>query len=138
MAATTRLSAYGGPRAPYGSFAGKAAADAAIVTSSGPARVSAGTSWNPTWATDYGPDADRAKKAKKAEVVRAIVEIKEAERLPAVFNDAKEIARRSRKPGDLAAELMAGDDDSLVRLMTAYYAMRRQEEEELAVLLLVI
>ena len=39
---------------------------AAIFTSSG--RVRAGTTWNPEWAKNYGPDVDRARKAKRKEV----------------------------------------------------------------------
>ncbi len=110
---------------------------ATIITASGPLRgyiYPAATSWNPNWATDYGPLVDQARKADKAEVQAAIEVVKAMPPdVPEYFEDAQEVVEKR----SLATDLMK-DDRSLVVVMTAYYAYRkwRREDDEVAILLL--
>jgi len=96
--------------------------------------MAAGTSWNPNWATDYGPDVDRAKKAKKKEVQAALGALATAE-LPEHFEEAQESAAKH----PLASDLMKHQDE-LIQVMTAYYAWQRRmkDEDDVAALLLLI
>ena len=108
-----------------------------IITASGDAgiQVFAGTSWNPNWASDYGPDVDRARKAREAEVQRAKEALTKAPDIEPI-EDAQSIARRS-----LASELMSNEADKIA-LMTAYYEYvrwrkrRKADDEKAAELLL--
>ena len=92
--------------------------------------ASGGTSWNPNWATDYGPDVDKAKKAPKKEVQAAIKTLK-SKPVDKHFEEAVEIAKRS-----LASDLMK-DEQELVTVMTAYYAHKRmmQDEQDMAAII---
>ena len=85
---------------------------------------SVGTSWNRTWAEEYGPDVDKARKAGKDEVRIAIMAIAQAPEREAL-EDAKEIVERR----SLATELMKNDTD-LVAVMTAYYAYQRRKKKQ--------
>lgn len=98
-------------------------------------RVPAGTAWNPNWATDYGPDVDRAREAKPEEVQEAINVIASAAELPSYFEQAQDIVERR----SLAGALMQ-DDESLVAVMTAYYAFLRwqREDDETAIIALLM
>ncbi len=89
-----------------------------------------GTSWNPNWATDYGPD----KEATEAEVQEAIEVVKALPAgAPEYFEDAQTVVAAT----PLAAELMKSRDD-LVAVMRAQYAYRRwrRDEDDTAILLL--
>ena len=92
--------------------------------------ASGGTSWNPNWATDYGPDVDKAKKAPKKEVQAAIKTLK-SKPVDKHFEEAVEIAKRS-----LASDLMK-DEQDLITVMTAYYAHKRmmQDEQDMAAII---
>lgn len=113
------------------------------LEASGPGRgyVPASTSWNPNWATDYGPLVDQARKADKAEVQEAIEAVKALPPdVPEYFEDAQEVVELlAVTPGvrSLASKLME-NDKSLIIVMTAYYAYRkwRKEDDETAILLL--
>jgi len=96
--------------------------------------MAAGTSWNPNWATDYGPDVDRAKKAKKKEVQAAIKTLA-SEVVDEHFEEAQESAAKH----PLASDLMKHQDE-LIQVMTAYYAWQRRmkDEDDVAALLLLI
>ncbi len=80
--------------------------------------VSAGTAWNPSWSSDYGPDVDRAKKADREEVAAAVETLSAAPDLEPI-EAAQELARRS-----LASEMMSEEADKVV-LLTAYYEYQR-------------
>jgi hypothetical protein len=103
---------------------------------SGPLRgaLRGSTGWNKTWAEDYGPNVDKARKAKEVEVQVAIDALKEAKGLPVYFEDAKqEVKKRT-----LAADLMKHDTE-LVSVMTAYYSYlkwKRDEDDVTSLLLL--
>jgi len=93
-----------------------------------------GTSWNKNWATEYGPDVDKARKARPDDVQEAIKALTSEESLPPLFEDAVEVAQKR----SLAAELMQ-DDESLICVMTAYYALlrwRECEEDDIIALLM--
>lgn len=97
-------------------------------------QISHGTTWNKNWAQEYGPDVDRAKKAKRKDVQKAIKALREAPELEPI-EEAQEIAKRS-----LAKDLAAGSAD-LITVMTAYYALKRwkkRKENEIATLLLLM
>ena len=90
-----------------------------------PAAVTAaGTSWNPNWAKDYGPDVDRAKKAEEFEV-RAAIKTLTGKAVDEYFEEAVEIVKTT----SLASELMK-DQGDLVIVMTAYYAWQRRMQDE--------
>ena len=91
------------------------------IFSSGPLR-GFGT-WNRDWARDYGPDVDKAKKAKLDEVQEAIDALSN-KTLPEHFEEAQTLIER--KP--MAYELMKAQDD-LVSVMTAYYAFKRWQKK---------
>lgn len=91
------------------------------VHTSGPLR-GFGT-WNRDWAQDYGPDVDKAKKAKLDEVQTAIDALSNAT-LPEYFEEAQSVVER--KP--MAYELMKAQDD-LVSVMTAYYQFKRWQKK---------
>jgi hypothetical protein len=98
-----------------------------------PGRAAHGTGWNKNWATEYGPDVDKARKARPDDVQEAIKALSSEVSLPPLFDDAVDVAKRS-----LAADLMR-DDESLVIVMTAYYAYLRwcqQEEDDIIALLM--
>jgi|TARA_R110000787_G_scaffold41923_1_gene103144 hypothetical protein len=103
--------------------------------------TAAGTSWNPNWANDYGPDADNAKKAKKKAKkatefeVQAAISTLTGEAVGKYFEEAVEIAHTR----SLASELMS-DEEDLIIVMNAYYAWQRrmQDEEDIAAILLLI
>ena len=104
------------------------------VVASGPSRgfVSAGTAWNKNWSTDYGPDVDRAKKARPEEVREAVEAFNHADSLPLYFDEAVEI---SSKP---LSEILK-DDTELI--MVAYYQLlrwRKQEDDDIAAILLLM
>ena len=108
---------------------------AVAVLSSGGAGIKivpTGTSWNPNWARDYGPDVDRARKADKVEVQEAI-DVMASAQIPEAIEEAQEIAQER----SLAAELMK-DDDSFLIVMTAYYAYLRWRDEEDAIIVLMM
>ena len=98
-------------------------------------RATAATSWNQNWATDYGPDVDRARKAKPEEVQKAIDTIAAAEDLPLYFEQAQDIVERRSLAGQLQQ-----DDESLLAVMTAYYAFLRwqREDDETAIIALLM
>ena len=88
-------------------------------------KAAAGTSWNKDWATDYGPDVDKARKARPTEVTKALEALNQAESLPELFDEAREIAEKR----SLASDLMK-DDFSLVLVMTAYYHLYQWMEKD--------
>ena len=97
------------------------------LEASGPAHgigpTNAGTSWNPNWATDYGPDVDKAKKAKLDEVQEAI-DVLSNKTLPEYFEEAQTLVER--KP--MAFDLMRAQDD-VMSVLTAYYAYKRWQKK---------
>jgi hypothetical protein len=97
-----------------------------------PGNVKAGTSWNPNWATDYGPDVDKAKKASKREVERAVEELTLVPDMEPIER-AQDIAKVS-----LVSELMQKESD-LIAVMTAYYALKRwKKRNAIAAILLLM
>mgnify|MGYP006970151086 CR=1 FL=1 len=96
--------------------------------------ASGGTSWNPNWATDYGPDVDKAKKATESEVQAALATLTDAA-VDEYFGEAIEIVNTR----SLASELME-DEGDLITVLTAYYAWQRrmQDEDDIATLLLLL
>jgi|TARA_R110000782_G_scaffold1689_2_gene6550 hypothetical protein len=87
--------------------------------------TSSGTSWNSNWAKEYGPDVDKAKKAPKKEVQKAIKALT-SKKVDAYFEEAVDIA----KSKSLAAELMKNEPE-LITVMTAYYAHQRMMQDEI-------
>ena len=93
-----------------------------------------GTSRNKNWSRDYGPDVDRAKKAKKKEVQKAIDTLADAEGLPVYFEAAEDIIEDK----SLAKAL---SEDQKIVVMTSYYAYLRRKsikDEEVAIALLLM
>jgi len=107
--------------------------DAILASGDAGIKVGAtGTSWNPNWARDYGPDVDRARKADAVEVQEAI-DVMASAPIPEAVEEAREIAQER----SLASELMK-DDNRLLIVMTAYYAYVRWRDEEDAILMLMM
>ena len=90
-----------------------------------------GTGWNKNWGTDYGPDVDKAKKATRKDVQKAVKALRAAPGLEPI-EEAQEIAKRS-----LVENLTAGSADQIT-VMTAYYQLKRwkKKQNDIAAILL--
>ena len=100
------------------------------LEASGPAHgigpSTAGTSWNKCWSEQYGPDCDRAKKAGREEVKKAVRALKAAPPIEAI-EEEQEIAKRS-----LVSDLMKNETQK-IDVLTAYYAYKRWQKKRNAI-----
>ena len=91
--------------------------------------------WNKDWATTYGPDANRAKSARKKTVQKALTTLKRAPVIEPISR-VQELARLSN-----VDDVMRDNDDKVV-IMLAYYEYlrwrkrRKADDEKAAEILL--